>query len=98
MLNQLGDKAPKANPTLTGAVNMNTIDAIPNAANIKPDLNVLQNLKVGTGLAPKNLTVLGDSNIVENLGVIGVTILGDGQSWISWSSGIRIQQRLTRIW
>ena len=43
VLNQLGDKAPKANPTLTGTITMNTIDAIPNAENIKPDLNVLQN-------------------------------------------------------
>ena len=76
-MNQLGDKAPKANPTLTGTINMNTIEAIPNAENIKPDLNVLQNLKVGTGLAPTNLPVLGNSSIAGNLGVIGVTTLGD---------------------
>ena len=53
VLNQLNDKAPKANPTLTGTINMNTIDTIPNAENSKPDLNVLQNLKVWTRLAPK---------------------------------------------
>ena len=40
MLNQLNEKAPKANPTLTGTINMNTIDTIPNAS-IYPDLNVL---------------------------------------------------------
>ena len=52
---ELGKKALKENPTLT--VNVNTIDTIPNAENIKPDLNALQNLKLGAGLAPKNLTV-----------------------------------------
>ena len=76
MLNQLNEKAPKASPTLTGTINMNTIDTIPNAS-IYPDLNVLQNLKVGTGLAPKNLTVLGNSTVVGSLGVIGATNLGD---------------------
>ena len=62
---------------MTGTINMNAVDTIPNTENVKPDLNVLQNVKVGTGVAPKNLTLLGNSSIAGNLGVIGVTTLGD---------------------
>ena len=62
---------------MTETCNTNTIDTIPNADNTKPDLNALQNLKVGIGLAPKNLTIVGNSSNAGNRGVIGVTTLGD---------------------
>ena len=53
VLTELGKKAPKENPTLSGTISMNTIDTIPDEDNTKPSLNVLQNVKVGTGPAPK---------------------------------------------
>ena len=65
-LSKLGEKAPKESPTLTGAINVNIIDTIPHADNTKPDLNVLQNLKVGTGLAPQKLPVLGNTSLRES--------------------------------
>ena len=73
---ELENFTAKANPTLIGTIRMNTIDTIPNAGTY-PDLNVLQNLKVGTGLTPKNLTALGNSSVAGTLGVLGVTTLDD---------------------
>ena len=77
VLSKLGEKAQKESPTLTGTINVNTIDAITNSDDTKPDLNVLRNLKVGAGLAPKKLTVLGNTSLAGNLGVIGLTTLDD---------------------
>ena len=79
-MSKLGEKAPKESPTLTGTINMNSTDAIPYADNTKPELNVLQNLKVGTGLAPNRLTVLGNTSLAGNLGVVGATTLDDANS------------------
>ena len=59
VLTELGKKAPKENPTLSGTISINTIDTIPDDDNAKPSRNALQNLKVGTGPAPKKLDRFG---------------------------------------
>ena len=66
-------KAPTANPSLEGIVSANTIDTVPNANNVKPNLYVLHTLSVGTGAPAKNLIVSGNTSLAGNLGVLGVT-------------------------
>ena len=45
--NQLSQKAPTENPILTGVINMNIINTIPDENNAYPNLNILEKWELG---------------------------------------------------